>query len=309
MPALSVSAQTRLMVVAPHPDDETLGCGLLIQQVLAAGGVVRLLLLTDGDNNPWPQRFIERRLHMDAVARRCWGQRRRQEVMQAMEQLGLPASALQPLGWSDLGLTCRLRDNASGAIAALQAAMHAFEPSIMACPALTDAHPDHSAAHVLSRLALAHADPAPLLLAYLVHGHGKTDASAYPILIDTRVEQQQRKLQAMAEHQTQMVLSGKRMRRMALSPERYKQVDLSAGTGCLRWRPPAALRPWLRLLIVTPAGAQDWRWSEAPLVRDPDGGFRLSWLPGSSVSGPAFAKLHLDWPSPWIFDHWGWQAL
>ena len=61
MQSLPVSAQTRLLVIAPHPDDETLGCGLLLQQVLAAGGEVRIILMTDGDNNPWPQRCLERR--------------------------------------------------------------------------------------------------------------------------------------------------------------------------------------------------------------------------------------------------------
>ena len=66
------SAQTRLLMVAPHPDDETIATGLLIQQVLAAGGEVRILLLTAGDNNPWPQRWLERRVWIGAADRqRC----------------------------------------------------------------------------------------------------------------------------------------------------------------------------------------------------------------------------------------------
>jgi LmbE family N-acetylglucosaminyl deacetylase len=307
MPALSVSAQTRLLVVAPHPDDETLACGLLIQQVLAAGGAVHLLLLTDGDNNPWPQRVIERQLHIDAEARRRWGRRRRGEVMGAMAQLGVPESALHPLGWPDLGLTGLLRDDAPRAIATLRAVLHAFAPNIIACPALGDSHPDHSAAHVLCRLAVADVDPAPMLLAYPVHG--ETDEAAYPILIDATAEQRRRKLQALAEHQTQMALSEKRMQRLALSPERYKQVELSEGNDRLPWQPLAVLRPWLRLLVVSVDSGRDWRWPEAPLARDNDGGLRLQWSAGRPPSGPIFAKLHLDWPSPWIFDHWGWHAL
>jgi LmbE family N-acetylglucosaminyl deacetylase len=307
MSSLSVSAQTRLLVVAPHPDDETLGSGLLIQQVLAAGGVVHVVLLTDGDNNPWPQRYVERRLRIDAAARRRWGLRRREEVGRAIAQLGAAESALQPFGWLDMGLTARLHDDAAGTIAALQAVLRAFRPNLICCPTLRDSHPDHGATHVLCRLALAGADRAPELLAYPVHG--KNDESVYPVRIDATAEQQQRKLHALAEHQTQMVLSGARMHRLALSPERYMPIERSAGDARLPWRPPAILKPWLRLLMVAPDGAWDWRWSEAPLVPDPDGGYRLQASAGQSVPSPVFVKLHLDWPSPWIFDHWGWHAL
>ena len=307
MPSMSVSAQTRLLVVAPHPDDETLGSGLFAQQVLAAGGAVHVVLLTDGDNNPWPQRYIERRLRIDPAARRRWGLRRREEVMQAIDQLGVPESALQPFGWLDMGLTARLSDDAPGAIAALRAVLQAFQPNVICCPALGDSHPDHGAAHVLCRMALAGVDRPPELLGYPVHG--EDDDSVYPIRIDATAEQQQRKLQALARHQTQMVLSGARMRRLALSPERYMRVGLSAGDGRLPWRPPSVLKSSLRLLVVAPDGARDWPWPEAPLVLGPDGGYRLQLPADPSITGPAFVKLHLDWPSPWIFDHWGWHAL
>lgn len=308
MQPLSVSAQTRLLVVAPHPDDETLGCGLLIQQVLAAGGTVRLLLLTDGDNNPWPQRFIEHRLRIDDAARLRWGARRRSEVTQAMAHLGMPVSALQALGWRDMEITRRLLDDAHGAIATIRKVWQEFQPTLVCCPALSDSHPDHGAAHVLCRLTLASVTPSPMLLAYPVHG--ETDPSAYPILIDAAPEQQQRKLQALAEHKTQMALSGSRMRRLALSPERYIRTGTVASDPLrLPWRPPAVLQRWLRLLVASPDGVKDWRWSEAPVVRDPDGMYRWQWPTGLSIKAPVFVKLYLDWPSPWIFDHWGWHAL
>jgi LmbE family N-acetylglucosaminyl deacetylase len=302
MPAPSVSAQTRLLVVAPHPDDETLGCGLLIQQVLAAGGAVRVLLLTDGDNNPWPQRYRERRARIDTTARRRWGARRRDEAARAIARLGLPIEALETTGWPDMGLTAKLCDDAPGATSTLRTILRAFGPNLVCCPDLSDRHPDHGAAHVLCRLALAGLEPEPILLAY--HVHGQADTSASPMLIDAPAEQWQRKLQALAEHKTQMMLSRGRLRRLALSPERYIRANGLGGSGYLPWRPPVMLRPWLRLLVATPDGVKDLRWKDAPIVSD-TGGCRLQ-VPGR---GPAFAKLHLDWPSLWIFDHWGWHAL
>jgi LmbE family N-acetylglucosaminyl deacetylase len=307
MPPWSASAQPRLLVVAPHPDDETLGCGLLIQQVLTAGGAVHVVLLTDGDNNPWPQRYLERRLHIDAAARRRWGLRRRQEVLQAMDRLGLPSSALRAFGWQDMGVTARLRDDAPGSVADLRSVMQAFAPTVICCPVLGDSHPDHGAAHVLCRLAIEGLPLAPEFMAYPVHG--SADEHAHPIRIDASAEQQRRKLQALAEHGTQMVLSAARMRRLAQGPERYVRANDAVGGARLPWHPPAILKPWLRLLVVTAEGARDWRWPEAPLERDADGGYRWSESAISAGSGLRFVKLHLDWPSPWIFDHWGWHAL
>src|SRR5438876_11705826 len=47
---LNPTADTRLLVVAPHPDDEVLGTAGLMQRVRAANGVVRVVYLTDGES-------------------------------------------------------------------------------------------------------------------------------------------------------------------------------------------------------------------------------------------------------------------
>ena len=49
---LDVPDGTRLLVIAPHPDDEVLGAGGLMQRVHAGGGTVRVVYLTDGDGYP-----------------------------------------------------------------------------------------------------------------------------------------------------------------------------------------------------------------------------------------------------------------
>ena len=41
----------RLLIIAPHPDDETLGCGMALAAALAEGREVTILLLTDGEGS------------------------------------------------------------------------------------------------------------------------------------------------------------------------------------------------------------------------------------------------------------------
>ncbi|WP_114241202.1 PIG-L deacetylase family protein [Dyella sp. C9] len=308
--ALSLNASTRLLVVAPHPDDESIATGELIQQVRQSGGEVRILLLTNGDNNPWPQRWVERRLRIGSDERRRWGERRRSEVGHALAQLGVPAESLTALGWPDMGLTTRLCDKFEPTLAAVREALDAARPNLLALPALGDHHPDHGAAHVITRLALAQwQGEQPELLAYLVHGHeGETSGR---VKLDSSVGLHANKLAALACHRSQMALSGKRMRRMADRAEHYqwaRGVDRGAGAPMLPWQPSVALQPWLHLLVADERGVRGWPWAKAPLVRDGQGRYALHDGP-EDLAGPRFVKLHMNLPSPWIFDRWGWREL
>ncbi|MGB3380768.1 MAG: PIG-L family deacetylase [Rhodanobacter sp.] len=298
------SASTRLLVIAPHPDDETLATGVLLQQVLAAGGEVRILLLTAGDNNPWPQRALERRWRLGAADRRRWAQRRAAELQHALAALGVPATALQSLDWPDLGVTGLLLRSTDLAVAAIRDAIDRFAPDLIAVPSLQDRHPDHSAAHVLVRLALAgHATP-PALLAYLVHGD-KGDRRA--LKMPATAAQLAGKRAALQAHRSQLALSGKRLRRMAERDETYFEPDAPM-PAALPWHPPRVWWRWLRLDLVNPATSQRWAWQSAPLRHDADGTLRLQ-LPAAARAAPCFVRLSLDLCSPWIFDHWGWCQI
>lgn len=303
----AISERTRLLVVAPHPDDETIATGLLIQQVRACGGEVRILLLTGGDNNPWPQRWLERRLWIGAAARQRWGQRRHAEMLQALACLELSEQALHPMGWSDMGITDALLSRTAQAVASVAEVIEAFQPNLIVIPSLNDRHPDHSSAHVLLRLALAGRPVQTPWLAYLVHGQALHDVM---LVLPGSVDQLAKKNEALEAHRSQMALSGKRMRRFAARPERFEGGSSTSTrpSAALPWQPAVWLRPWLRLSVVGPQGAHTWPWRDAPLKRDEGGRFYLCFAPESAAT-PCFARLALSFPTFWIFDRWGWCEL
>src|SRR5690606_23905681 len=101
-------------------------------------------------------------------------------------------------------------------------------------------------------------------------------------------------------------LSGKRLLRLAERPEIHATVP--APRRGLPWQPPVWLQPWLLISLVGPVATHHWRWRDAPLQRDEQGGYRLD-LPGHGPGSPAFVRLASSWRSPWIFDHWGWCEL
>ena len=300
------SEQTRLLVVAPHPDDETIATGLLVQQVHEAGGEVRIVLLTAGDNNPWPQRWLERRLRITSLDRRRWAQRRSVEMEQALQRLGLPQTSLHSLGWPDLGMSALLLESTEEAVAVIAQEFSQFDPNLIVFPSLLDRHPDHGAAHVLVRLALMGRAESPALFTYLIHG--KPGSRGF-IRIQATPAQMTAKREALLAHRSQLALSGRRMRGLADRPERYAEGCPASPTGVvLPWQPPSWLRPWLELSVVNPQGGHRWAWANAPLERLPDGRFRLSSFAFGSTA-PCFVHLSLSLRSPWIFDHWGWCEL
>src|SRR5205814_10349891 len=80
---LTVTAETRLLVIAPHPDDEVLGAGGLMQRVHSTGGVIRVVYLTDGDGYPEGVRVEDRVDVPTAADYRGYGRLRKQEARAA----------------------------------------------------------------------------------------------------------------------------------------------------------------------------------------------------------------------------------
>lgn len=300
-----IDGATRLLVVAPHPDDESLAAGMLIQRTLAVGGRADVLLLTDGDDNPWPQRWMERRIVIDASARARWGARRRGEVAGALGRLGVPPDQLHALGWHDMQVTHELRHRHAAAVTAVRRVIERVRPTLVVIPDLGDTHPDHGSAHVLARLALSAAGSMADVLTYMVHGTERSPAEDLCVP-DLDPERRAIKVAAMHEHATQMALSRKRMLGLASRPERFDRPAAAPGIGSLLlpWRPGFLARRRLRIVLADGQGVADWRWRDAPVESSGEG-----WvLALRDAPGPAFVKLTADLSTPWIYDHYGWAC-
>jgi len=169
-----LQATDRILFFAPHPDDDSLGGGGLVQKAVTVGAQMRFVFLTSGDRNPWPQRVLERRMIVDAQARGRWGARRRQEALNALAILGIgePAEA-HFLGWPDQGVTPLLMGANGAALETLCTLIADWRPTHLITPAAEDTHPDHSAFFVLLQLALDRLRSRGIaggkVLAYLVH--------------------------------------------------------------------------------------------------------------------------------------------
>jgi LmbE family N-acetylglucosaminyl deacetylase len=199
VPALQVraGAGTVLLVVAPHPDDETLCCGGIMQRVLQQGGRVSIVWLTSGDGSALGALLIEHRPWPDAQRMRAYGMRRMEEARAASARLGVAPEGQLFLGYPDGGLlrvlsTPESHPYRSGFTAAdavpypqalfpghrysgaslerdFGAVLARVQPTLILAPSPLDAHPDHHAAGLLALRAAA-ALPAGTLRSWIVHG-------------------------------------------------------------------------------------------------------------------------------------------
>lgn len=170
MDQMTCHAGDRLLVFAPHPDDESLACGGLIQRAQAVGAQVMVVIATDGDANPWPQRLIEKRWHLGPDATRRWGALRGSEARAALQTLGVPEDNARFLHWADQGLTKRLMEQGEASVAQLRQLVREQRPTLVAMPSILDSHPDHSALALMLKAALRAEGSNARLLSYWLHG-------------------------------------------------------------------------------------------------------------------------------------------
>jgi len=200
---LDISTDERLLVIAPHPDDETLGAGGVLQRVLARGGRARVVVVTAGDGYVEAVQHATGQLVPRPAAYLAYGERRLKELRAAVRRLGAHRIRVQVLGFPDGGLTpllvahwqrtqperspttevshppypevldAEVAYDGADLQRELERVLHESQPTLVAFPDPLDRHPDHRATALFTLLALRHWLPrtlaTPHLLAYLVH--------------------------------------------------------------------------------------------------------------------------------------------
>ena len=240
------------MVIVPHPDDEALATGGLLLQASDAGAAIRLIFVTSGDNNPWPQRVIEHRWRITDADRLRWGARRRRESLAALACLGISTESTIFLDYTDQGITETLLTRSEGFLVRLTKEINDWRPTLLVTSSELDIHPDHSALAILVRFAISRLDlPQSSLtkMSFLIHSC-KPEPSLHNIAnIRLLPEQQKRKREAILCHVTQLKLSQKRLLAFALDLEKFI-IEPNAGNDSHPVRQADVVNNTLRLKIV-----------------------------------------------------------
>lgn len=163
------------LVVAPHYDDEVLGCGGLAAQLAAGGAVVRVLFLSDGGGGA-----------EEVADRDAYRRRRREEAARATAALGLAGA--DHLGLPDGALDRHLEEICAG----LRRAVLTQRPELLLVPSPLEASRDHRAAFAaLHRLLTPLREGADVAFAGLRILLYEVNHPAYPdLLVDVSAQEE-----------------------------------------------------------------------------------------------------------------------
>jgi LmbE family N-acetylglucosaminyl deacetylase len=234
-----LNARSRVMLFAPHPDDESLAAGIYLQRAVAAGAALRVVYATDGERNCWPQRVLERKVRIRETDRRRWGRRRQAEALAALHTLGVRRESVEFLSLPDQGLTDLLLSGCGATLQRLASAINLWQPTHLLMPSPADTHPDHSALAVLLGIAIDdYLSSAQRIaqLQYLVHGASESFAQDACQLPCSPLEKKTKR-RAIIRHVTQVALSRRRFLAYAKRPERFvvgNRKARRAGDGPIR---------------------------------------------------------------------------
>lgn len=95
--------EDRVLILAPHPDDEVIGVGDVIQRAIKSGAKAKVVLFTNGDNNELSFIVYEKRLTFRKREFLHMGEVRRKETLAALSFLGISQDNIIFLGYPDFG--------------------------------------------------------------------------------------------------------------------------------------------------------------------------------------------------------------
>jgi LmbE family N-acetylglucosaminyl deacetylase len=196
--ARPLTAADRVLVIAPHPDDELLACSETILAARRVGARVDVVWLTSGDGFEWDEAIVAHDPRPSPKDMLALGQQRMGEAREATALLGLKPDQQHFLGFPDGGLlrlffkyrakpyTSHLTRVAAvpyveavkrgtpytgdQLLRQLDALLIELKPTLALMPAQEDRHRDHKAAYLFMAQALADCDMEKAARLYIVHG-------------------------------------------------------------------------------------------------------------------------------------------
>lgn len=200
----SFRSDDRIMVLAPHPDDEIIGAGGIIQEALGRKLPVKVVYITNGDNNEaflvegsWKDFFNLNTYKYSPNEYLDLGVKRWREAVEGMSILGLSKNDLIFLGYPDSILEKMLSQNYSRLVAApgtrfsyspydfsykknreykgenleqdLLEILSQFQPTVIFTAHVRDAHKDHRATTLFLEKTLQQLSSKVKIYYYLVH--------------------------------------------------------------------------------------------------------------------------------------------
>ncbi len=138
IPQISVDDWGKTLIVAPHPDDESLGCGGAIKLLRNNNSEVYVLVLSDGTlSHPNSKKFPAVKLR----------DLREKEIIEALKVLNVEKEKIRFFRYKDRAVPNENSENWNEIIKKCREYFYEIKPQTVFVPWRRDPHPDHRAAY------------------------------------------------------------------------------------------------------------------------------------------------------------------
>ncbi|OLV20345.1 Glycosyltransferase [Deinococcus marmoris] len=213
----TIRAGQTVLMVSPHPDDESLCCGGMMAGAVRAGAQVHIVWFTSGDGFELDSALLDRTLNPRQNATENLGRRRMNEAAAAAAALGVPANHITFLGYPDGALLKMwnspdpVRSPHTGALRVpyeralspsavytafnlrrdLNSVLDTVKPDVVLLPSTSDFHKDHIATSLFTQEALKQRGWTSRARYWIVHGGVEWPVpkglhEGFPLLISPR---------------------------------------------------------------------------------------------------------------------------
>lgn len=200
-PSPDVKSTDRILIFAPHPDDESLGTGGVITRALDKNATVKVVMVTDGSRSHSTTVFNQFKANTNLTENVSLPELRHNETLQAIKNLGLNESDVIFLGYPDGGLRSILNDHwdysnpytsnndynqynhapyswvyeknatycGANVVKNMESVINDYKPNVIFYPDDGDDHPDHWGVSFFTQYAMMETNYTGAQYTYLVH--------------------------------------------------------------------------------------------------------------------------------------------
>jgi len=195
----SIDKNDKIIIFSPHPDDETVPAGGLIQKAKEKNASVLVVCITDGSASMNKKDYKKFLFEKNLKTNKTLPEMRNQELIESMHQLGLNDSNIICLGYPDTGIKSMFETNwytpynsktyfnsfneshynfsytknveysGKNLDSDLKNIINDFNPTIVVYPYSNDVLPDHSATNAFVTQALIETNYNGMNYTYIVH--------------------------------------------------------------------------------------------------------------------------------------------
>ena len=173
-----IGPNQKILIVAPHPDDEIISCGGLIQRMVKNKAKIKIIYISNGENNLIS--LISQIKHKQPLNETKLSKKRISEAKNATKILGVNSNNLIFLGYPDSYIKNiyskkhflhknQKQYTKTNLVKKLKQIITKYQPNIIITPHPKDKDPDHQATTLFVQKIIKNLNSKPQLYTYLIH--------------------------------------------------------------------------------------------------------------------------------------------